>query len=40
MLLCIWLLEDLGQHQVHEVQEYECELARTLDAMRMRERIG
>jgi len=40
MLLCIWLLEDLGQHQVHEVREYECELARTLDAMRMRERIG
>jgi hypothetical protein len=36
MLLCIWLIEDLEQHAVREEQEpYECELARTLDALRM-----
>ena len=41
MLLCIWLLEDLEQHEDHDpLDEYECELARTLDALRMRERLG
>ncbi len=40
MLLCIWLLEDLEQHQVQDQEPYECELARTLDALRMRERLG
>jgi signal peptidase len=36
MLLCIWLIEDLEQHAAREEQEpYECELARTLDALRM-----
>ncbi|MGD0019145.1 MAG: signal peptidase I [Candidatus Limnocylindrales bacterium] len=41
LLLCIWLLEDLEQHEDHDpLDEYECELARTLDALRMRERLG
>ena len=41
LLLLIWLVEDLEQHEDHDpLDEYECELARTLDALRMRERLG
>jgi hypothetical protein len=40
MLLCIWLLGNLERHEDHHPEnEYECELARTLDALRMSEMV-
>ena len=41
MLLCIWLLEEMEtEDRDGEPEEYECELARILDAARMSELIG
>jgi hypothetical protein len=40
MLLCIWLLGNFERHEDHHPEnEYECELARTLDALQMREMV-